>query len=233
MRDLLEKIYLSFLEERDGKRVVQVPFCGNRGSELLSYLLEGGEVEMHFGRNSGRVVFESKIPGLWATWQSGELKCLEVGELPTLLLEVQGDLPLIPSFNLGELSTTRPGLMNGPYILVEISRIAREHDFTPHPRVIPLNFLPLSLADQKLLDEKLGHGELTICIKGYGQCWIKNTPYRNIWWVEHLNVEGKSIFKSIEITSIPSLIRTAREDMERGLSKIEKLMEKLDHEIPI
>lgn len=49
--------------------VVQVLFRGNRGSELLSYLLEGGEVEMHFGRNSERVVFESKIPGLWATGQ--------------------------------------------------------------------------------------------------------------------------------------------------------------------
>ncbi|QSR86980.1 hypothetical protein EM20IM_00985 [Candidatus Methylacidiphilum infernorum] len=61
---------------------------------------------------------------------------------------------------------------------------------------------------------------------------LKIPPYRNTWWVEYLNIEGKSIFKSIEIASIPSLIGTAREGIERVLSKIEKLMEKLDHEIP-
>ncbi|QSR86981.1 hypothetical protein EM20IM_00990 [Candidatus Methylacidiphilum infernorum] len=58
--------------------------------------------------------------------------------------------------------------MNGPYILVDISRIAREHDFSTHPRVILLNLLLLSLAGQMLMDEKLGHGELNFCIKGYG-----------------------------------------------------------------
>ncbi|QSR88793.1 hydrogenase expression/formation C-terminal domain-containing protein [Methylacidiphilum caldifontis] len=226
MHKLFEKIYLSFVEQEEGKEPDQIFLDENQALEQLLHFLKGGEVEVVFETNPRLTIVESQICGLWAAFQSGKLKWLEVGNLPKRLIEFQSHLPSISLLSLKELSNLpQDGLMNAPYLLVEMSRLAKVYDFTKASKVIPLSLLPLSLADQQLLNETLGYGKVTIQIKGYGHCLIKNSGYKNLWWVEDFNVEGKSIFKAIEIVSIPSLVMAAKEDMQRGLSKVRKLKE--------
>ncbi|QDQ42556.1 hydrogenase expression/formation C-terminal domain-containing protein [Methylacidiphilum kamchatkense] len=227
MQTLLERIFYSFLEAQSRKESEKISLSAPTDIQSVANFLSVGEVEITIDKPLPLFIFETQILGLWAICLSNRLQWLEVGQLPSALLETQRSLPSIPRFSLKELGLSSGGLMNSPYLLVEISRLATEYVIEEKPQVIQLSLLPLSLKDKEFLKLTLGLGKTLIRVKGYGDCLIKNCQYKNIWWIEHFNSEGKSLLQAIEIDEVPAIVMAAKEDLDESLLRIKKLQQEL------
>ncbi|CCG92217.1 putative HupH hydrogenase expression protein [Methylacidiphilum fumariolicum SolV] len=227
MQTLLEKIFYSFLKAKSGKESEKISLSTPTDIKSVANFLSVGEVEITIDEPFPLLIFETQILGLWAVCLSNQLQWLEVGQLPSVLLKTQRSLPPIPKFSLKELAPFSGGLMNSPYLLVEINRLATDYEIEKKPQVIQLSLLPLSLKDKEFLESTLGLGKTLIRIKGYGDCLIKNSQYKNIWWIEHFNSAGKSLLQAIEIDEVPAIVKAAREDLDGSILRIQKLQQEL------
>lgn len=85
---------------------------------------------------------------------------------------------------------------------------------------IDLNSLPLAPGEYEQLQLLLGEGEASAHIEALGPSDITETRYPGVWWVTHYNVEGDIIADSIEITTIPEILKSQPEDIRMGLELI-------------
>ena len=91
--------------------------------------------------------------------------------------------------------------------------------------VINLTLLPVSDADLDTLYGWLGHREVSILSRGYGNCRITSTRLKNVWWVQYFNSMDTLILNSIEIVGMPEVALAADEDFT---DSVERLREYLD-----
>jgi hypothetical protein len=75
--------------------------------------------------------------------------------------------------------------------------------------------LPVSDADLDTLYGWLGHREVSILSRGYGNCRITSTRLQNVWWVQYFNSMDALILNSIEIVGMPEVALAADEDFDR------------------
>ena len=85
---------------------------------------------------------------------------------------------------------------------------------------IDLNSLPFAPGEYDQLRLLLGEGEVKAHIEALGPSDIVETRYPGVWWVTHYNVEGDIVADSIEITTIPELLKSQPEDISMGLELI-------------
>ena len=85
---------------------------------------------------------------------------------------------------------------------------------------INLNSLPFAPGEYDQLRLLLGEGEVKAHIEALGPSDIVETRYPGVWWVTHYNVEGDIVADSIEITTIPELLKSQPEDIDMGLELI-------------
>jgi hydrogenase-1 operon protein HyaF len=85
---------------------------------------------------------------------------------------------------------------------------------------IDLNSLPFAPGEYDQLRLLLGEGEVKAHIEALGPSDIVETRYPGVWWVTHYNVEGDIVADSIEITTIPELLKSQPEDIDMGLELI-------------
>lgn len=93
---------------------------------------------------------------------------------------------------------------------------------------IDLNSLPCAPGEYEQLRLLLGQGEATAHLEAIGPSDITETRYPGVWWVTHYNVEGDIVADSIEITTIPEILRSQPEDIRMGL---ELIKEQLNDEV--
>lgn len=93
---------------------------------------------------------------------------------------------------------------------------------------IDLNGLPFAPGEYDQLRFLLGEGEVRAYIESIGPSDIIETRYSGVWWVTHYNVEGDIIADSIEITTLPEILKSQPADIEQGL---ELLHAQLDDEV--
>lgn len=91
--------------------------------------------------------------------------------------------------------------------------------------VVNLTLLPVSDADLDTLYGWLGHREVSILSRGYGNCRITSTRLRNVWWVQYFSSMDALILNTIEITGMPEVALAAEEDFA---DSVERLREYLD-----
>jgi HupH hydrogenase expression protein, C-terminal conserved region len=82
---------------------------------------------------------------------------------------------------------------------------------------IDLNSLPFAPGEYEQLRLLLGEGEATAHIEALGPSDIVETRYSGVWWVTHYNVEGDIVADSIEIATIPELLKSQPDDIGMGL----------------
>ncbi len=113
-------------------------------------------------------------------------------------------------------------------LLVEIA--ARLEQFVQQgvTSSIDLNSLPFAPGDYDQLRLLLGEGEVSAHIEAIGPSEIVETRYSGVWWVTHYNVEGDIVADSIEITTLPEILKSQPADIEEGL---ELLHAQLDDEV--
>lgn len=117
-----------------------------------------------------------------------------------------------------------PGVFNSPPLVAEINdRIAAPPGKDPH--VINLSLLPHTEQDLALLDAVLGKGWLTVLSRGYGNCRVKSTTTKNVWWVQFFNSQDTLILNTIEVTSIPEVVTAAPEDIRDSAARLREILE--------
>ena len=86
---------------------------------------------------------------------------------------------------------------------------------------IDLRALPMAPGEEARLIEALGKGEVSIQLDALGKSEIMETRYPGAWMITHYNTNNEILGKFIEITRIPGLLKSQREDIADGLQALE------------
>ncbi len=89
------------------------------------------------------------------------------------------------------------------------------------PTIIDLRALPLAPGEERRLEEALGEGEVEITLQALGTTRITETRYSGVWRVVHLDANGEVLGKTIEITTVPTLLPAQPGEMARALEELE------------
>ncbi len=79
---------------------------------------------------------------------------------------------------------------------------------------IDLSALPLTPGDIEWLRDQLGTGEVSITLQANGESTFSETAFPGIWWVTHGNEQGAVTTRLIEVSFVPELAKSPRQDVE-------------------
>ena len=112
-------------------------------------------------------------------------------------------------------------------ILARLDRLIERDE----PSVIDLGAIPFTGGDEKLLQEILGSGEVNAVLDAMGESHVQETAIPGVWRVDHYDAAGETQSRFIEITFIPDILKTQKEDATRGREMLaERLSERLGAE---
>jgi len=117
----------------------------------------------------------------------------------------------------GATGTVSGGLIA---ILWEITEMLKRLAQYDEPAAIDLRSLPFSSNDYQRLRESFGDGELEITLNIDYLSRVRETGYAGVWWVEHLNPEDELVAELLEITNIPEIVVTERDEVERSARRL-------------
>lgn len=215
---------------------VEVGFAGGAKLELLGLEAPLREVinqSMGFGEVSAFTtapahwrVQETAFAGLWRVLQVADdgtmlVDRLETGSIPSVLTDAMlqtavADLPA-PAYPAG--------CMNAQALVEEIRQQAAAWRVGDGAHVINLTLLPVSDADLDTLYGWLGHREVSILSRGYGNCRITSTRLKNVWWVQYFNSMDTLILNSIEIVAMPEVALASDEDFSDSIERLREYLE--------
>ncbi|MCG2575589.1 hydrogenase expression/formation protein [Dechloromonas sp. XY25] len=171
-------------------------------------------------------VQETAFAGIWRVLKVADdgamiVDRLETGAIPEVLTDAMqrtaaGELPA-PDYPAG--------CMNAQALVEEIRMQAAAYRAGQSAHIINLSLLPVSDADLDTLYGWLGHREVSLLSRGYGNCRITSTRLKNVWWVQYFNSMDALILNSIEVIGMPDVALAADEDFA---DSVERLNEYLD-----
>ena len=110
----------------------------------------------------------------------------------------------------------------GDSLLVEVAEHLKTFAETGEPHIIDLTSLPMTDADRKALDERLGTGEVKAEIAVIGDSELWETAYAGVWRVRHFgSTRDRAAADQIVIASVPEILRTHREDARAAASRLD------------
>ncbi len=95
---------------------------------------------------------------------------------------------------------------------------------------IDLGAIPFAAGDERLLDQILGEGEVRATIAALGQSHVQETGIPGVWRVDHFDQNGDTLSRFVEITYLPDILKTQREDAVEGLETLASRLAELDRE---
>ena len=90
---------------------------------------------------------------------------------------------------------------------------------------IDLRSLPLSPADYDALKQLLAEGEVTATLQAMGPTTVQETRIPGVWWITHMNQDEEKIAEYIEVTRVPELLKTTKEDLMEAPDGIRHLID--------
>jgi len=93
---------------------------------------------------------------------------------------------------------------------------------------IDLGAIPFAPGDERILKEVLGEGEVHATLAVLGESHVRETSVPGVWWIDHLDESGAVQSRFIEITFMPEILKTQREDAEQGLETLAERLGALD-----
>lgn len=93
---------------------------------------------------------------------------------------------------------------------------------TGQETVIDVGGLPMGPGDRELLEERLGTGEVRADLDAFGTSTIRETGIPGVWWVEHRNGDDQPMGSFIEVTYVPGILCSQREDIAEGLERLSR-----------
>lgn len=230
---LLGKL-LDQLESQGFGSAVQLDLLAQSAAvrEVINQSLGFGEVSAFTTAPRHWRVQETAFAGLWRVLEVADdgrflVDRLESGTIPPVLGEAMqqtaaADLPA-PAYP--------EGCMNAPPLVEEIRLQAAAWQPGQAAHVINLTLLPVSDADLDTLYGWLGHREVSILSRGYGNCRITSTRLHNVWWVQYFNSMDTLILNSIEIVDMPEVALAADEDFADSLERLREYLDMLSEPV--
>lgn len=121
------------------------------------------------------------------------------------------------------------GTGNADPILREVRFALGKLIETGETTVIDLGAIPFAAGDERILDRILGEGEVRATLTSMGESRIAETQIAGVWRVDHFDAEGEVQSRFIEITYMPEILRTQKEDAAFALEQLdEKLAERAE-----
>jgi hydrogenase-1 operon protein HyaF len=92
---------------------------------------------------------------------------------------------------------------------------------TGETTVIDLHAIPFGPGDEARLLAILGQGEVAARIDALGPSRVWETAFPGVWVVEHRNTEDERLTLHIEISSVPEILRSQREDIADAIARLD------------
>ena len=106
-------------------------------------------------------------------------------------------------------------------VLHEICALLERFLHTGEAGAIDLRSLPrMGSVTYVQLREWLSVGEVSATITGLRKSEFQETAFPGVWWVTHRNEKEEIVTELIEVTEIPVLLKSQREDILAGLRKM-------------
>lgn len=193
--------------------------------EVINQSMGFGEVSAFTAAPEHWRVQETAFAGLWRVLKVADdgamlVDRLETGVVPAVLIDAMlatttDDLPA-PDYPAGT--------MNAPALVEELRLQAAAWQPGSAAHIINLTLLPVSDADLDTLYNWLGHREVSILSRGYGNCRITSTRLKNVWWVQYFNSMDTLILNSIEVIGMPEVALASDEDFSDSIERLREYL---------
>ena len=94
--------------------------------------------------------------------------------------------------------------------------------------IIDLRSIPLAPGEEETIINALGQGEVHARLDALGRSDIVETMYSGVWLVTHYNENEAVVGRFIEITELPAILKSQREDMTDALKELTQELETKD-----
>lgn len=120
-------------------------------------------------------------------------------------------------------------IMNAPFIVEEIILALKNLLERDETHTIYINKLPLTKKDRELLNSILGKYQIKAVIESKrNKVEYRETAINGVWLgIFFGEDEKKPILETIEITYIPELLKSQKEDIQNGLNLLISLKESI------
>lgn len=108
----------------------------------------------------------------------------------------------------------------GTAVIDDIERLLDDYRAFGHAGAIDLRWLPLLPGDIEHLKNILGTGEVEATIAALGSSSAQETAIQCVWWITHRGTDDATIGHWIEITEVPSLLRSDRSAIPYALQAL-------------
>ncbi len=105
-------------------------------------------------------------------------------------------------------------------VLHEVRHALRRFVQSGESTVIDLTSLPFGPGAEEQLLEYLGVGEVRATLNTLGRSRLWETRFPGVWIVDHYNPEQLRIALQIEVTEVPTVLRSQREDVADGVERL-------------
>ncbi|MFO8004225.1 hydrogenase expression/formation protein [Thioalkalivibrio sp.] len=92
-------------------------------------------------------------------------------------------------------------------------------------QVVELGNLPLSEGDLRLLEERLGRGEVEAKISASGLTEVYETAFHGVWWVKYFDNGDRPAAQQLEIGTVPMILEAHPEDIQASAERFSQLFE--------
>ncbi len=199
--------------------------------KLINQLLGEGEVQIRVKVKDEKfdeiLIQESIFVGVW------RVKCykdgkpisdqIEVGAIPICVAEAAYIYPQEKLFPV----EPGPDAMNSPAILAELGTAIKQWKPGSPAFTVNLSHLPMSPADNEVVDKALGEGAVHMVSSGYGNCHISTTGVRHVWRIQYLNNSPAKllVLNTVVVTGMPDEAIAASEDLHDSTQRIKDLID--------
>ena len=94
--------------------------------------------------------------------------------------------------------------------------------------IIDLRSIPLAPGEEETILNTLGRGEINAQLNALGMSDIYETRYAGVWLITHYNEDESVVSRFIEITELPAILKSQREDMAGALEELSEKLESQD-----
>ena len=110
-------------------------------------------------------------------------------------------------------------------LLHEIRHAVNRFLSTGDTHVIDLRSIPMAPGEEAQIEDCLGRGEVVAVLNALGRSEVRETVYPGVWLIVHQNTADEIIGKFIEITDIPSILKSQLSDVRAGVARLTALLE--------
>jgi hydrogenase-1 operon protein HyaF len=94
---------------------------------------------------------------------------------------------------------------------------------------IDIRSLPMMPGDYESLKKILGEGEVSATVQALGPTQIQETGIHGVWWVTHYNSDDEVMAEFIEVSQVPAIVNTDKEDIKEGCELLQQRIREIQN----